>query len=77
MYATSFLPRGPNLQGGPGCSSFFGMLYINGPYFVNDDLTLRHNLGSWNRIYGTLFIEQPIGVGFSQKGGLLRARVLV
>ncbi|KXZ54046.1 hypothetical protein GPECTOR_5g155 [Gonium pectorale] len=56
------------LQGGPGCSSFFGMLYINGPYFVNDDLTLRRNLGSWNRLYGMLFIEQPIGVGFSRKG---------
>ncbi|EFJ43239.1 hypothetical protein VOLCADRAFT_66092 [Volvox carteri f. nagariensis] len=56
------------LQGGPGCSSFFGMLYINGPYFVNDDLTLRRNLGSWNRMYGMLFIEQPIGVGFSKRG---------
>ncbi|GIL69722.1 hypothetical protein Vretifemale_703 [Volvox reticuliferus] len=56
------------LQGGPGCSSFFGMLYINGPYFVNDDLTLRRNLGTWNRIYGMLFIEQPIGVGFSKRG---------
>ncbi|KAG2422906.1 hypothetical protein HXX76_015733 [Chlamydomonas incerta] len=56
------------LQGGPGCSSFFGMFYINGPYFVNDDLTLRENLGAWNRLYGTLFIEQPIGVGFSKKG---------
>ncbi|GFR46687.1 hypothetical protein Agub_g8305 [Astrephomene gubernaculifera] len=56
------------LQGGPGCSSFFGMLYINGPYFVNDDLTLRPNPGSWNRLYGMLFIEQPIGVGFSRPG---------
>ncbi len=45
------------------------MLYINGPYFVNDDLTLRRNLGTWNRIYGMLFVEQPIGVGFSQAGG--------
>lgn len=56
------------LQGGPGCSSLFGMLYINGPYFVNEDLTLRRNLGTWNRIYGMLFVEQPIGVGFSQAG---------
>lgn len=47
------------------------------PYFVNDDLTLRENLGAWNRLYGTLFIEQPIGVGFSKKGeqrGAGRAR---
>ncbi|KAG2489745.1 hypothetical protein HYH03_011852 [Edaphochlamys debaryana] len=56
------------LQGGPGCSSFFGMMYINGPYFVNDDLTLRKNAASWGRLYGLLFIEQPIGVGFSRVG---------
>lgn len=56
------------LQGGPGCSSLFGMVYINGPYFVNDDLTLRPNPGSWSRLYGMLFIEQPIGVGWSSVG---------
>ncbi len=37
------------LQGGPGCSSLFGMLYINGPFWINEDLTLRKNPGSWNR----------------------------
>ena len=58
------------LQGGPGCSSLFGMLYINGPYFVNSDLTLRENPGSWSRLYGMLFIEQPLGVGYSRPGGL-------
>eukprot|EP00200_Dunaliella_tertiolecta_P010739 CAMPEP_0202391350 /NCGR_PEP_ID=MMETSP1127-20130417/91786_1 /ASSEMBLY_ACC=CAM_ASM_000462 /TAXON_ID=3047 /ORGANISM="Dunaliella tertiolecta, Strain CCMP1320" /LENGTH=524 /DNA_ID=CAMNT_0048993775 /DNA_START=16 /DNA_END=1590 /DNA_ORIENTATION=+ len=57
------------LQGGPGCSSLFGMLYINGPYWVNeDDLTLRTNPGSWNRLYGLLYIDQPIGTGFSNAG---------
>lgn len=56
------------LQGGPGCSSLFGMLYINGPYFINEDLTLRRNPGAWNRKFGLLFIEQPVGVGFSLPG---------
>jgi hypothetical protein len=56
------------LQGGPGCSSMFGMLYINGPYFINEaTLTLRKNDGSWNRLYGMLFIEQPMGTGFSNQ----------
>lgn len=58
-----------DLQGGPGCSSLFGMLYINGPYFINEeDLTLKANPGSWNRLYGMLFIEQPIGTGYSVRG---------
>jgi len=44
-------------------------LYINGPYWVNgDDLTLRSNPGSWNRLYGLLYIEQPISTGFSLAG---------
>lgn len=33
-----------------------------GPYFVNEDLTLRVNKGSWNRLYGMLFIEQVGGL---------------
>ncbi len=63
--------RGTVWRHGPGP---FGALVLvrhltpRSPYFVNDDLTLRENLGAWNRLYGTLFIEQPIGVGFSKKG---------
>ena len=53
------------LQGGPGCSSLFGAFYINGPYLINADLSLRPNPGRWNRKYGTLFVDQPLGVGFS------------
>jgi vitellogenic carboxypeptidase-like protein len=52
-------------QGGPGCSSMFGAFYINGPYLINEDGTLRQNPGRWNRKYGTLFIDQPVAVGFS------------
>ena len=33
-----------------------------------DDLTLRTNPGSWNRLYGLLYIEQPIATGFSEAG---------
>lgn len=52
------------------------MLYINGPYFVNEeDLTLKPNPGSWNRLYGMLFIEQPIGTGYSVRGEFLQVFV--
>lgn len=37
---------------GPGCSSLFGMLYINGPYSVQPDLTLLPNPGRWNKCAG-------------------------
>ncbi|MEW5298618.1 MAG: hypothetical protein WDW36_001716 [Sanguina aurantia] len=69
VQASSTTPIVLWLQGGPGCSSLFGMLYINGPYFINEeDLSLKANPGSWNRLYGMLFIEQPIGTGYSVRG---------
>eukprot|EP00878_Enallax_costatus_P025460 GHUV01027238.1.p1 GENE.GHUV01027238.1~~GHUV01027238.1.p1 ORF type:complete len:479 (+),score=118.13 GHUV01027238.1:82-1518(+) len=56
------------LQGGPGCSSLFGTFYLNGPYQLQLDMSLRKNPGRWNRRYGMLFIDQPIGTGFSIAG---------
>ncbi|KAM7271872.1 hypothetical protein ACFE04_031086 [Oxalis oulophora] len=53
------------LQGGPGCSSMIGNFYELGPWRVNRQLTLEPNPGSWNRIFGLLFIDNPIGTGFS------------
>ena len=88
------------VQGGPGCASLYGSLYINGPqrvcpeYFssftatiaarvcvpsyehmllqVTPELSLRPNKGSWNLRYGVLYIDQPIGTGFSTAGGTSR-----
>jgi vitellogenic carboxypeptidase-like protein len=56
------------LQGGPGCSSLFGTFYLNGPFALQTDLTLQRNPGRWNRQYGMLFVDQPIGTGFSIAG---------
>ncbi|XP_062111096.1 serine carboxypeptidase-like 50 [Humulus lupulus] len=59
------------LQGGPGCSSMIGNFYELGPWRVNfnkrpdEPLALEPNPGSWNRIFGLLFIDNPIGTGFS------------
>ncbi|KAL3812281.1 hypothetical protein ACJIZ3_013549 [Penstemon smallii] len=53
------------LQGGPGCSSMLANLFELGPYLVNQNLSLDPNPGSWNRIFGLLFLDNPIGTGFS------------
>ncbi|CAK8538987.1 unnamed protein product [Lathyrus sativus] len=53
------------LQGGPGCSSMVGNFYELGPYLVTNSLTLQPNPSSWNRIFGLLFLDNPIGTGFS------------
>ncbi|KAK7400759.1 hypothetical protein VNO78_12064 [Psophocarpus tetragonolobus] len=53
------------LQGGPGCSSMIGNLFELGPWRVTKSLTLQPNPGAWNRIFGLLFLDNPIGTGFS------------
>eukprot|EP01035_Chromulina_nebulosa_P019308 gene19308-25169_t len=54
------------LNGGPGCSSLDGFFYELGPFEIESDhstLSLREY--RWNRIANVLFIEAPVGVGFS------------
>ncbi|TKW25658.1 hypothetical protein SEVIR_3G132901v4 [Setaria viridis] len=54
------------LQGGPGCSSLLGNFFELGPYFVTPDAeTLSPNPFAWNRRFGLLFIDSPLGTGFS------------
>jgi carboxypeptidase C (cathepsin A) len=55
------------LNGGPGCSSLDGFFYEHGPFEINpsnySQLTLREY--RWSSIANTLYIEAPVGVGFS------------
>ncbi|VVA33803.1 PREDICTED: serine carboxypeptidase [Prunus dulcis] len=63
------------LQGGPGCSSLFGNFMEIGPWYVNlhnhhnhrqlPSFVLEPNPGAWNRVFGLLFLDNPIGSGFS------------
>ena len=42
-----------------------GALMEVGPYRVNDNGTLRYNDGSWDEFANLLFIDNPVGTGFS------------
>ncbi|ONK60786.1 uncharacterized protein A4U43_C08F22590 [Asparagus officinalis] len=55
------------LTGGPGCSSFgHGAMTGLGPFRVNSDgKTLIRNEYAWNKVASIIFLESPVGVGFS------------
>jgi carboxypeptidase D len=42
-----------------------GALMEIGPYRVKDDHTLIYNNGSWDEFANLLFVDQPVGTGFS------------
>jgi cathepsin A (carboxypeptidase C) len=53
-------------NGGPGCSSFSGAFEELGPFYVSSDgTTLFENVFSWNAHANVLYLESPIGTGFS------------
>ena len=59
------------LQGGPGCSSLFGLLYENGQIHFTGEKdskgvpTLVQNPSAWTKVANMIWLEQPVGVGFS------------
>ncbi|KAI0752460.1 alpha/beta-hydrolase [Daedaleopsis nitida] len=54
------------LNGGPGCSSMIGLFQEHGPCQVNPDgQTTVLNPFSWNNLSNVIYIDQPIGTGFS------------
>jgi vitellogenic carboxypeptidase-like protein len=53
------------LQGGPGASSLFGLFVENGPYRVDEKLNVNLNNYSWTQNFSMLYIDNPVGSGFS------------
>lgn len=73
LFYMLFLARDSNPQaplvwffeGGPGMSVMHAVLMQNGPFRLNHDLTLRRNEYSFNNIADVLYVDQPLGTGFS------------
>ncbi|KIM77994.1 hypothetical protein PILCRDRAFT_607714 [Piloderma croceum F 1598] len=71
-----FFPPGPHgsmddlifwTNGGPGCSSLEGLLQENGPFsWKTGTAKPIVNEYSWTNLSSMLYVEQPIGTGFSQ-----------
>ena len=53
------------LQGGPGGSSMFGLFAEMGPFNANASLGLVRREAAWTSKYAMLFIDNPVGAGFS------------
>ncbi|KAI8027269.1 Serine carboxypeptidase-like 18 [Camellia lanceoleosa] len=59
------------LSGGPGCTSFFGLVYEIGPMeFVIQNYTgglpkLRYYPHAWTKSASIIFLDAPVGTGFS------------
>ncbi len=53
--------------GRPGCSSSLAVLFENGPFKVTSDAgtTLAATPYSWNTVANVIYIDQPVGTGYS------------
>jgi carboxypeptidase D len=55
------------LNGGPGCSSLEGFLQENGPIsWRPGQFHPSYNPFHWARLTNMIWVEQPVGTGFSQ-----------
>ena len=54
------------LNGGPGSTSMYGLFNEHGPFSVAaDGQTLVPRAASWNNHYAMLYVDNPVGTGFS------------
>lgn len=55
--------------GGPGSAGELGLFFELGPYYLTEDLILEpRTVGNWNKNFNVLFLDQPIGTGYSTAG---------
>lgn len=52
-------------NGGPGCSGLIGFMTEQGPFRPDESGNINPNEYAWNKVANMVFLEQPVGVGFS------------
>ena len=62
------------LQGGPGASSMLGLLKLHGPFLTETDedgnFGVTDNPFSWHKKHNMIYIDNPVGAGFSYSNKL-------
>ncbi|KAF5741608.1 Serine carboxypeptidase-like 48 [Tripterygium wilfordii] len=53
------------LSGGPGASSNIALFCENGPFHITEDSSLVWNDYGWDKVSNIIYVDQPIGTGFS------------
>ncbi|RKP10937.1 Alpha/Beta hydrolase protein, partial [Thamnocephalis sphaerospora] len=53
------------LQGGPGSSSMLGLFNQHGPFSASSNKELVRRKVAWTRHYDVIYLDQPVGAGFS------------
>ena len=56
------------MNGGPGLSSMFSLFNEHGPLQLDGQDKLQPRQVHWNEQWHLLFVDQPLGVGFSEYG---------
>nr|XP_023012514.1 venom serine carboxypeptidase-like [Leptinotarsa decemlineata] len=57
------------LQGGPGASSLYGLFSENGPFILKGADKVRHREYTWTHDHSVIYIDNPVGTGFSFTDG--------
>ncbi|KAG6761989.1 hypothetical protein POTOM_032469 [Populus tomentosa] len=53
------------VQGGPGCSCPLALFHENGPFHIENNLSLSWNYYGWDKASNIIFVDQITGTGFS------------